>query len=292
MKAVFQRELRSLMHSVTGWLVLVSVPFAFAVALAIHLLAGSAADYVRVISYSLAVFWLIVPLYAAQGYSRDRRSGADTLLHSLPIDGCQLAFGRYMAMCVPFLAGLAVSCLYPIALSFFTQISAAQTIAGLLLFALCGLMQIALALCLSRLNSSAALNALVALAIVVVSYYLPTVASAIASVGAGVWSALLLIALAGVWFGWKSTRSLFAALVTGFLCEILGTVLIGGDASAAAAVWNAVSGLFNIQTRFDALSIGLADLGDFVFFPCAAAVLVFLAAQSWKLERFAKRRDA
>lgn len=292
MKAVFQRELHALMHSVWGWLVLCIVPAVFAVMTSLHLLSGSAADYIRTIVDSTLAFSLILPIYAAMGFSADRRSGADKLLHSLPLSPVGLVLGRYAAWCVPFLGGTLISCLYPVALGFFAHIAPLQTVGGMLIYALCGMMIIALALCLSRISEKAFVNVLAALALVAVSYFCNDIVSGLIASGISVWTSMICIALLALFFGWKATRNPIGALVIAIAAEAAALLFMGGDASASSAFWNELCGMLNMQARFVSLYIGVLDLGDLVFLPLATAFLLAMSAQGWRMEAFEKRRGA
>lgn len=289
MKAVFQREMHSLMHSLTGWLMLCAVPLCFAVFLYIYLNAGSA-DFASIAANSVFAFYLIVPVYAAQGFSKDRRTGADRLLHSLPLAGWKVVLGRFFAMCAPFLCGTLLACLYPAALVFFANLSVAQVALSMLLYALCGMALIAFSLCISRLSAKPLLNAAVALSVLVAAQNLTGIASWLSAHGMIALSALLLVALTAVWFGWKATRSLFSALVVGLIGETFALLFVGNDAASGALVWTAAKQLLDYKARFDSLRIGVLAMGDFLYFPLAAAVLLCVAACSWELERFHEKR--
>ena len=85
MMAVFRRELGVLMRGMTGWLIMASAPLVFMVMTAFHLLSGSAADYIRVITDSTIAYGFVGIVYAAQGFAKDRRMGANRRIHALPI---------------------------------------------------------------------------------------------------------------------------------------------------------------------------------------------------------------
>ena len=291
MKAVFLRELNALMHSMTGWIIAAAVPLVFTVMTALHLLSGSAADYIRVILDSTVVFGLIVPVYASQGFAKDRRTGADRLLHSLPVNAVQVVLGRYFAQCVPFLAGVAISGAYPAALSFFGEISALQVVFGMLLFMLCGMHLIALALYISRAGRNGYVNALLSLAVMAVCYYLPDIAVLFSAAGAAYWCALIALALAGVWLGWKATRSITAALVCGIIAEAAGLLGLNGGASAAG-FWNGIASMVNVQSHCTSLYIGIMDFADIAYFLLSTAFLLMLSVYGWNMERLLKRRSA
>jgi len=290
MKAVFRRELHSLMHSVWGWLVLCSVPFAFAVMTTLHLLSGSAADYIRVVMDSTIAFALIMPVYAAQGFSKDKRTGANVLLHSLPISPAGMVAGRYLAWCAPFACGVALSCLYPVALGCFAQIALWQTAAGFVLYLLNGMAVIAVALFVSRFSSKGAVNAIAALALFALSYFANNLISLIMSSGASGWMTTVCIALIALFFAWKATRDLVSALACALLADAAVLLLCGADASWASAFWNRAYEMVGLQSNFASLYIGVFDLGSAVFFPLAVVLMLALCAQGWRMEAFERRR--
>lgn len=290
MKAVFHRELQALMRSAAGWLMLCAVPAAFAVMTTLHLISGSAADYIRVVVDATVAFALIAPVCAARGYCLDRASGADRLLHSLPVKPLGVALGKFLAYCVPFLAGVLLSCLYPVALGFFAQLSAVQIAGGMLIYALSGMTVIACALYVSRLTKSAALNAVCALLLLALCHFLPDIAVYLISWGVSYWLALICIALIALLFGWKMTKNLVSALVVAIVAEAAGLIVLSG--TNGMAFWNGLCGIVNIQLHFNSLYIGVMELSDAVHFPLLIAFLISLCAQGWRMETFAKRRDA
>ncbi|MDO4740754.1 MAG: ABC-2 transporter permease [Eubacteriales bacterium] len=292
MKAVFQRELGALMRSMTGWLALCVTPAAFALMTALRLRAGSAADFIRVIIDSTIILPVVAAIYASQGFAADRRSGADRLMHALPLRPRAVVLGRYLAWCVPFALGVLVSALYPVALGFFAQISALQTLGGMLFYLLSGMLVIAVALYFSRLSGSRLLNALAALAVVVLSDYFAQFATWLHSVGAAYAAALVVLALTALFFGWKATRSLPAAVCCAALAEGAGLLLMNGNADAVSSFWNHFCALFTAQARFTPLLIGVMDLGDLISYPLVITLFLALSAQGWRMEAFARRRDA
>lgn len=290
MMAVFHRELRSLWQSMTGWLVMALVPLAFAVATVLNWYNGVIADYIRVIVDSTLVFGAIVLVYAVQGYAKDERSGANRLLHVLPLRSWQLALGRYFAYCVPFIAGVIVSCAYPIALSFCVEIVPAQVIWGMLAFTLCGMSMIALALYLSCIHKNGLVNVLFALIVLAVCYFLPNFVQFLVSSGAVLWSALACIAGIAIVLGWKTFRSFSGALVCGVLAEAIGIFCMGKNADAGVSFWKSVCNMVNIQTRFANTYLGIFDIGDLVFFILVSVLFIALSAAEWQMKPMQKRR--
>ena len=183
MLAIYKRELKSYLHTVTGalfiaaTLILTGIYFS-----AYNLMSGS--PYISyALSSSTFLFMITVPVLTMKILADERKNKTDQLILTAPVSVGKIVLAKYFAMATIFLLAIAFVCLYPIALSFFGEIPFGESYTAILGYALFGLTGIAIGMLVSSACESQVIAAVLTFLILFVGYMMSGICSLISNTG-------------------------------------------------------------------------------------------------------------
>jgi len=286
MTAVFEKELRSYLNSLSGYvfggfLLL----FAGIYTMVINLNSGYA-SFDLVLQNMSFIFLVSIPILTMRVVAEERRQKTDQLLYALPLGMTRVMLGKYLAMLVIIAMPVSVMCLYPLFLGVYGNVALGASYSAILGFFLLAATLGAIGLLLSSLTDNQAVAAGLCFIVMLLLYFLSGLSqyvpgSAGASLAAFMVAVLVIAAL--VRFITKNTT---AAVVFGLIGE-LGLV-------AAYIFWSKqFEGLFakvmnslSVFERFYTFSDGVFDVTAIVYFLTVIGVSLFLAIQSMEKRRW------
>ena len=292
MKAVFRRELGRLFGGFLGWAVAAIVAVSFSVVILMAARAGQAVNGAALVQQARISLVLIGAICAANGFDHERRNGTDRLLRSLPIGSSALTLGKWCALCVPFLCGCALVCVYGVLLRVCAGFAVGAFFAALALYACAGLGVIALGLLVSQWTRFAIVNALIAAAILMAMVFSRELSSLVLASKFASPAALIAVAAALLILGLAATRDFGYALALALVGELAALLLLNGNAPALTAFWTGAAGLFSAFAWFAAPAEGVLDLRGVLYSALLAAVCLTLAAIGWRIGALRVRRHA
>ncbi len=292
MKAIFKRELGSLLRSMRVWL------FAFltlaAAGALVYLTCIRPADpqYEKCVRYLAAALAVFIPLVTAPSLAGERRQHTERLLHSLPVRPAAIALGKLFACLVPVLAVCALLFLYPISLSLvgINCLKTALFCHVLLCFFAC--LVTALGVLLSGALPIAPLAWLATVAVSAAAYFLPSLTGSMqAATGMTTMGMVGLIALFFLFWMLVFSGNAFAALLATALCEV--PVLICRLQGRPSAPMRFVGRLLKPLAYFEPLGVaseGVLRLSSLVYYLSLTAFCVALTALVLRARRQGERR--
>jgi ABC-2 type transport system permease protein len=159
MKAIFEREFRSYFTSVSGYLFAAFLLLFTGIYTMSVCLVGGYANYEYVLGNMTFIFLLIVPVITMKSFAEERRQRTDQLLYSLPIGMTKVVFGKYLALLAVFAVPTLVTCIYPIILNFYGDVSFRTIFVTYIGFFLLGASLLAIGMFISSLTESLPLAA-------------------------------------------------------------------------------------------------------------------------------------
>ncbi len=292
MKAVFRKELRSLLGSLTGWGSIAVLLAAAGVSAFFHNIQGMSPLFADNILYVALGMALACGLMGMNAFPGERRARTERALYALPLGSGGVFLGKLLARLVVMLLGCALLALYPLGLSLAASSAAPGESLGCVL-AVCamGVLFTAAALCCSAFSRTAIEALLVYAALVALAYFLPSLAPRVEALTAlSPLTLVLLSALAGV-LAWAIFNDVLAGFIAAAIVEapVLLCHLRGND----SAVFRAMGGAMRAVSVFEPMALfsnGILDLAAIVRWlsfalPFVAAGIVAVAAR-----RQAKRR--
>ena len=285
MTAVFRHELSSYFKSVSGYVFgAFLLLFAGIYTTDINLNAGLT-NFEYVLDYMCIIFLIIVPILTMRVVAEERRQRTDQLLYSLPLTMTEVVLGKYGALLVVFLAPMAVIGVYPLILSAFGNVYLPAAYSAWLGFFLLGAALLAIGMFISSLTESQAVAAGLCFVVMLVNYFITSLAGFISTTAFASFASFTVVILALAGIVWFMTRS---GLAPGVLALVLEAVLLffyAGDTSAFEGLFPEVMENLSLFDQFYQFVNGVFDLRAVVYLLSVSGLFLFLTVQSLEKRR-------
>lgn len=183
MTAIFKKEFRSYLHSVTGWIFMAVTVCFFAMYSSVYNLAYGTPYIAFSFDAVLILFFITVPLLSMRIMAEERRQKTDQLLITSPVSVGKIVLGKYLAMAAVFLIPLLFFSFLPLFLSSYGTVPMAENFVAILAFALYGLAAIAVGLFLSSLTENVVIAAVLTFIVLFLTYMMQGIESLISTTG-------------------------------------------------------------------------------------------------------------
>ena len=287
MTAVFRHELSSYFKSVSGYVFgAFLLLFAGIYTTDINLNAGLT-NFEYVLDYMCIIFLIIVPILTMRVVAEERQR-TDQLLYSLPLTMTEVVLGKYGALLVVFLAPMAVIGVYPLILSAFGNVYLPAAYSAWLGFFLLGAALLAIGMFISSLTESQAVAAGLCFLVMLVNYFITSLADFISTTAFASFAAFTVVILALAGIVWFMTRS---GLASGVLALVLEAVLLffyAGDTSAFEGLFPEVMENLSLFDQFYQFVNGVFDLRAVVYLLSVSGLFLFLTVQSLEKRRWSE----
>lgn len=288
MTAVFRHELSSYFKSVSGYVFgAFLLLFAGIYTTDINLNAGLT-NFEYVLDYMCIIFLIIVPILTMRVVAEERRQRTDQLLYSLPLTMTEVVLGKYGALLVVFLAPMAVIGVYPLILSAFGNVYLPAAYSAWLGFFLLGAALLAIGMFISSLTESQAVAAGLCFVVMLVNYFITSLAGFISTTAFASFASFTVVILALAGIVWFMTRS---GLAPGVLALVLEAVLLffyAGDTSAFEGLFPEVMENLSLFDQFYQFVNGVFDLRAVVYLLSVSGLFLFLTVQSLEKRRWSE----
>ena len=288
MTAVFRHELSSYFKSVSGYVFgAFLLLFAGIYTTDINLNAGLT-NFEYVLDYMCIIFLIIVPILTMRVVAEERRQRTDQLLYSLPLTMTEVVLGKYGALLVVFLAPMAVIGVYPLILSAFGNVYLPAAYSAWLGFFLLGAALLAIGMFISSLTESQAVAAGLCFLVMLVNYFITSLAGFISTTSFASFASFTVVILALAGIVWFMTRS---GLASGVLALVLEAVLLffyAGDTSAFEGFFPEVMENLSLFDQFYQFVNGVFDLRAVVYLLSVSGLFLFLTVQSLEKRRWSE----
>ncbi len=288
MTAVFRHELSSYFKSVSGYVFgAFLLLFGGIYTTDINLNAGLT-NFEYVLDYMCIIFLIIVPILTMRVVAEERRQRTDQLLYSLPLTMTEVVLGKYGALLVVFLAPMAVIGVYPLILSAFGNVYLPAAYSAWLGFFLLGAALLAIGMFISSLTESQAVAAGLCFVVMLVNYFITSLADFISTTAFASFASFTVVILALAGIVWFMTRS---GLAPGVLALVLEAVLLffyAGDTSAFEGLFPEVMENLSLFDQFYQFVNGVFDLRAVAYLLSVSGLFLFLTVQSLEKRRWSE----
>ncbi len=289
MNAVYRRELKANLFSMTGTIFIVFALVFIGIFCADYTFGGASAHLEYAIYNASFMSLLAVPVLTMRTFSEERQTKVDQLLYSLPLTTSEIVLGKFFALATIMAIPTIIMCIYPLVMASFCTAGAinfALIYANILCYYLLGCTVIAICMFLSSLTESQVISAVISLAAVILLYFMSSFASMITSSAAVSLVAVLAIAVAIAYIVWVSVKNyIIAGAVGGVL--VVGTVVtyvlksslfegLLGKMFSALAVFEPIANFVN----------GIFDLSTIIYYISFTALFLFFAVQCVEKRRW------
>ena len=200
----------------------------------------------------------------------------------------EVVLGKYGALLVVFLAPMAVIGVYPLILSAFGNVYLPAAYSAWLGFFLLGAALLAIGMFISSLTESQAVAAGLCFVVMLVNYFITSLADFISTTAFASFAAFTVVILALAGIVWFMTRS---GLASGVLALVLEAVLLffyAGDTSAFEGLFPEVMENLSLFDQFYQFVNGVFDLRAVVYLLSVSGLFLFLTVQSLEKRRWSE----
>lgn len=286
MRAVFFRELKSNIVTMAGFVVVAFIMLFMGIYTMAYNLNSGYANFEYTLSALTFVYLIAVPVLTMRCFAEERRQHTDQLLYSLPLSSGKIVLGKYAALLVVLAVPALIACTYPVILSIFGAIYAPTTYACILAFYLMGAALVAIGMFASSLCESQVTAAVVCFCLLLIDYFLPTLASYLPS---GTWTCVAVLTIciiAGAVGLIALTKNGVFGVAVGVVLEVALLVVAAVNGTMLEGALDDLLSDLSLFDRFNVFVNGVFDLNSIAFFLAAICVFTFLTTHSFEKRRW------
>ncbi|MDO4385310.1 MAG: ABC transporter permease [Clostridia bacterium] len=286
MRAVYLKELKLNFTGFTGYLYGAFILlFVGIYTMAINL-SGGYAQFEYVLESMAFIYLIACPVLTMRAFAEEKRSKTDQLLYSLPIRLSDVVVGKYLAMLTVSLLPVAVVSVYPLLLSGYGHVDMRSAYASILMFFLLGACLTSIGMFISSVTENQVTSAVVTLVIMLITYFMTSLASYVSTASSSSLIALSALALVLAAIVYLFTKNLSVAFLTA--AALVGALLIAYaiDASAFSGLFPALMKKLSLFERFYGTIGGMFDLTAIVYYLSIIGVFLFFTTETLEKRRW------
>lgn len=286
MRAVYLKELKLNFTGFTGYLYGAFILlFVGIYTMAINL-SGGYAQFEYVLESMAFIYLIACPVLTMRAFAEEKRSKTDQLLYSLPIRLSDVVVGKYLAMLTVSLLPIAVVSAYPLLLSGYGHVDMRSAYASILMFFLLGACLTSIGMFISSVTENQVTSAVVTLVIMLITYFMTSLASYVSTASSSSLIALSALALVLAAIVYLFTKNLSVAFLTA--AALVGALLIAYaiDASAFSGLFPALMKKLSLFERFYGTIGGMFDLTAIVYYLSIIGVFLFFTTETLEKRRW------
>ena len=286
MRAVFRHELSSYFTGLSGYVFGAFLLLFAGIYTMAYNIKNSLSNFEYVLSGMSFIFLIIVPILTMRVLAEEKRQKTDQLLYSLPLTMTQVVMGKYAAMLVMLLVPLAIISIYPLILSAYGNVNLAAAYGALTGFFFLGAALLAVGTFVSSLTESQAVAAGLCFVVLLVNYFLSSLASFLSTTAFASFAAFAVcIALLALIF-WRMTKSGFGASVIFIALESVLFALYTFRKDSFGGLFPTLLQRLSLFARFEQFVNGVFDITAIVFYISVIGVFLFISVQSMEKRRW------
>lgn len=286
MRAVYLKELKLNFTGFTGYLYGAFILlFVGIYTMAINL-SGGYAQFEYVLESMAFIYLIVCPILTMRAFAEEKRSKTDQLLYSLPIRLSDVVIGKYLAMLTVSLLPVAIVSTYPVLLSSYGHVDMRSAYASILMFFLLGACLTSVGMFISSVTENQVTSAVVTLVIMLITYFMTSLASYVSTASSSSLIALSVLALGLAAIVYLFTKNLSLAFLSA--AAIIGALLIAYaiDASAFSGLFPELMKKLSLFERFYGTIGGMFDLTAIVYYLSIIGVFLFFTTETLEKRRW------
>ena len=177
MTAIYQRELRSYFHGMTGYVFIAFLLVFAGIYTMFYNLSSGYPNFEYVLQAMTIIFLIAIPVLTMRVIAEERRQKTDQLLYTLPLGMTRVVLGKYLAMITVVAVPCVVMAFYPLLLSTFGTVSFPTAYGALVGFFLLSAALSAIGLLISSLTENQAVAAGVCFGVMLLLYFMSSLSS-------------------------------------------------------------------------------------------------------------------
>ena len=287
MKAIYERELKSYFHSMTGYVFIAFVTMFIGIYFMVFNMINGYPYFSYTLSSILMIRMIAVPILTMRSMADERRSRTDQMLLTAPVSVWDIVLGKYLSMVTIFAIPMVIACLCPLIIKANGTAYLAEDYASILAFFLMGCVYIAIGLFISSLTESQLIAAAGTFGVLLLLILWPGLLNFLPSTAYGSLTGLLIL--------W-SLVSFVLYRITGHVPLSLGLEILGAAGLIGTYLLNqrllehALKDILEkivLTDVFDSIvNTHILDIGGLVYYVSMAGILLFLTVQATQKRRW------
>lgn len=280
MTAVYKRELRSYLTSMTGYLFIFFILLLTGIYFSAYQLDIAYPKFEYTLSAMTFVFLVSVPILTMRTLAEERKQKTDQMLLTSPVSVGKIIMGKYLALVTVFAIPMAIICFYPLVMSKFGDISFGTAYTAVLGFFLLGCANLAIGVFISSLTESQVIAAVLTFVFLFAFFMMNGISSFFSegSLSTCITFGLLILAAAIIIYS-MIKNFMISALICAIGEAVLAVVYMINSSFFAGGIQKVLQ-IFNLSGHFDNFANGIFDINGIVYYLSVIAVCVFLTVQS------------
>ncbi len=287
MGAVYKRELKAYMNSMTGPLCI----GVFVALVGLYFYGSNIQTGYPIFSYSLISAWfvllLLVPVVTMRSFADEKRQKTDQILLTSPLSIADIVLGKFFAMCSVFLIPMILFCIAPLIIKSFGNASLLTDYTSMLAYFVMICVFVSIGMFISSLLENIVITAVCTFAVLLVIYLWTSIVSIIPTDSLTSIIILLgVVTLIALLF-YAVTKNWIAALAVELVgCGILIGINLSNPSMFEGFFSKYTSGLalFNVPINF--IYYQIFDLAGMIRMLLIIVVMLFLTGQSLQKRRW------
>ena len=293
MKAVLKHELSGYFHSLTAYVFGAFLLVFVGIGSMLYNIQQAVANFEYVLGFISLIFVGLVPILTMRVLAEERKQRTDQLLYSLPITTTDIILGKYLALLVVFLIPLVIVAFYPLIFAKFGDVYLLTSYGSLIAFFIMGAGIFAenepsgaIGMFISSLTENLGMAAGICVAVVLFNYYSVSLADYISSSVIGSIIALVvLILIVGLIIKILTKNDAVAAGVAAVLLIAVAVIYFAKKSVFEGLLPNIMKTL-SLFERFYSFVNGVFDMTAIVFYLSVIVFFLFLCVQSLEKRRY------
>lgn len=286
MTAVYKRELRAYLTSMTGYIFIAFIMFLVGIYFTAYNLTYGYSHFGYVLSSSVFAFLIVVPILTMRMLAEEKRQKTDQILLTAPVKVIDIILGKYLAILTIFTIPILLFCLYPILLSAFGTVAFPMAYTSIIGYYLLGAAYLAVGMFISSLTESQVIAAVLAFGTLLVSYMITGLTQFISSTAFASFVGFTVIIIIVAIIAFSMTNNYMLASSIAVVAEALVTALYLFKSTIFEGAIGKILGVIDLASRYENFVNGIFDVTGIVYYLSIVAIFIFLTVQSLQKRRW------
>lgn len=286
MTAILKKELRTYFHSLSGYVFLgmfVALTAIFFTEVNVRQLSPY---YSFTLSQSSIIFLVLIPIITMRLFSDEAKQKTDQLLYTSPLKMHQIVIGKYLAALILFLAGLAITAVFPLIMASFGKIPVAETLGVFFAYILLGACYISIGVFIAALTNDQAIAAIATFSVLLALFLMDNYMLSMPTdrISSALFIGALILIIAFVLY--DSTKN----FVISGICIVFCGALAAGAFYANPLLYDGVITKFlkwfSLSSRFDGFTMGIFNVANIIYYVSFVCLFVYLTVNTIEKRRW------
>ena len=276
MTAIIKKELYSYFTSFLGYIFLAFFVFISALFSAFINILYVDPNYSYVLSSTLFLLLILVPVLTMRTFSEEARQKTDQLLFTAPLSLTEIVLGKYIGTIIIFIMALGLTIIFPLVLSLFGELPWAHIFTAYLGYFLLGASFIAIGIFVSVLTNNQMSSAIITFSILLaidilqpILYLMPTSRSS---------SVAFVIVIIGIlsYIFYNNTKNIKISIGIFGIGIVLTTALYLFNSMLFDGLIPKFFGCFSLMTKSQTFYLGILNIADITYYITFIAFFIYL----------------